>query len=115
MPFLRIQTNQPVDPDRREELALLVSRLAAEQLGKPERYVMVRLESGRTMIFAGTAAPAAYLELISLGLAADQCPALSAALCQWVSDHLGVPADRTYIEFRSPDRAQFGWDGTTFA
>ncbi|MEE8429506.1 MAG: phenylpyruvate tautomerase MIF-related protein, partial [Gammaproteobacteria bacterium] len=54
MPLLRIQTNQPVEQAKRQELLSIASRLVAEQLGKPEQYIMVSLEPDHSMLFAGS-------------------------------------------------------------
>jgi phenylpyruvate tautomerase PptA (4-oxalocrotonate tautomerase family) len=77
MPTLRILTNAQVFPEDRPGLLAQASRTVAEMLGKPESYVMVILEDGRDMLFAGTRAPAAYLELKSLGLAETRTAAYS--------------------------------------
>jgi len=59
MPTLRILTNAQVLPEDRPTLLAQASRTVAEMLGKPESYVMVILEDGRDMLFAGTSARAA--------------------------------------------------------
>ncbi len=114
MPTLRILTNARVPADDRAGLLARASRTLAELLGKPESYVMVILEDGRDMVFAGTPAPAAYLELKSLGLPEGQTAQYSRALCDLMTDALGIPADRVYIEFAAPARQMFGWNGGTF-
>ncbi len=114
MPTLRILTNAEVPPDARTELLAQASRAVAEMLGKPESYVLVILEPGRELLFAGTSAPAAYLELKSLGLAETATPEYSSTLCALLTDTLGIPADRVYIEFANPPRHMFGWNGGTF-
>ncbi len=114
MPTLKIHTNVSVSAADRSQLLASASRTVAELLGKPERYVMVLLEPPAAMAFAGTEQPAAYLELKSLALPEDQTAALSAALTQWVSTWLKVSADRLYIEFSSPPRHLFGFNGGTF-
>jgi phenylpyruvate tautomerase PptA (4-oxalocrotonate tautomerase family) len=114
MPTLIIKTN--ADPSRHSQEALLTtaSSTVAELLGKPEGYVMVLLEPVPAMCFGGDTAPCAYLELKSLGLPEPRTPELSAALCGLVEAHLGVPKSRVYIEFASPPRHLFGYDGRTF-
>lgn len=114
MPILRLLTNVEIIPESRPALMARVSRAVAEILGKPESYVMVILESGRDLIFAGTADPAAYLELKSLGLPESRTPAFSHALCTLLADTLGLPPARVYIEFTAPPRPLFGWNGATF-
>jgi phenylpyruvate tautomerase len=114
MPTLRILTNVQVPPENRPGLLAHASRSIAAMLGKPESYVMVILEDGRDMLFAGTRAPAAYLELKSLGLAETRTAAYSRALCDLLATALGIPAERVYIEFTAPPAHLFGWNGGTF-
>lgn len=114
MPTLRLLTNVEIAAEDRASMMAELSRRVAELLGKPESYVMVILESGRDLLFAGTAAPAAYLELKSLGLAETQTPELSRRLCEWLESRLAIPAQRIYIEFASPPRQLFGWNKGTF-
>jgi len=68
MPYLKIQTNQELDEAARQALMKKASATVAEQLGKPENYVMVTLQTAQNMLFAGTDGPLAYLELKSIGL-----------------------------------------------
>ncbi|MEA3243296.1 MAG: phenylpyruvate tautomerase MIF-related protein, partial [Pseudomonadota bacterium] len=68
MPLLKIQTNQPIDSDRQKTLINRASQELASILGKPERYVMVSIEHNPAMLFGGSDAPLAYLELKSIGL-----------------------------------------------
>ena len=114
MPTLKIQTNGEIPTQRRKVILEAASSTVAEQLGKPESYVMVILETNRDMLFAAHDAPLAYLELKSLGLPEDTTPALSAALCRFMKQHFGIPPERIYIEFASPPRHLFGWNGKTF-
>lgn len=114
MPLLRIQTNQPIAPERRPALTARASALTAELLGKPERYVMVVLEGGRDMLFAGSDAPLACMELKSIGLPESETARLSQALSRLAKDELGVDADRVYIEFVDASRKMWGWNGGTF-
>jgi phenylpyruvate tautomerase PptA (4-oxalocrotonate tautomerase family) len=114
MPTLTVKTNVQIVPERRKVILEAVSAAVAEQLGKPETYVMVILETNTDMIFAADAAPLAYLELKSLGLPEDGTAALSEALCALMQRHFEVPPDRVYIEFASPPRHMFGWNGGTF-
>ena len=114
MPTLRILTNAKPLPEDRPGLLARASRTVAEMLGKPESYVMVILEDGRDMLFAGTRAPAAYLELKSLGLAETKTAGYSRALCDLLAATLDIPAERVYIEFTAPPAHLFGWNGGTF-
>ena len=114
MPYLKIQTNHALDPGLSTALIKSASRLVADGLGKPERYVMVALEPPVPMVFAGSDAPTVFMELKSIGLAENKTAGLSASLCQLVNTELGVPAERVYIEFQDAPRKMWGWDGGTF-
>ena len=114
MPLLKIHTNQTIDETLRAALLKKASQTVAEQLGKPERYVMVALEADRPMLFAGSDAPLAYLELKSIGLPIQATPKLSQALCALMAEQLNLSQDRVYIEFADAVPQMWGWNGATF-
>jgi phenylpyruvate tautomerase len=114
MPFLRIQTNQPLRDTEARSLATRASAVVAEQLGKPERYVMISVESNPAMLFAGTDAPLAYLELKSIGLPESTTTETSRALCGMLTSATGIEPDRIYIEFSDAPRKMWGWNNGTF-
>jgi len=112
MPFLSVQTNIPVDDE-----SALIKRLSVQiagLLGKPESYVMVHLQAGASLCFAGSTEAAAYVQLKSLGLPESQTAAFSGQLCRVLQDELGLDASRIYIEFSAPQRHMWGWNGGTF-
>jgi phenylpyruvate tautomerase len=112
MPLLEISTNTSIE--NIPQLAEQASRLAAEILGKPESYVMVRIHAEQALIFAGTDEPAAHIKLKSLGLPQAKTPDLSAAICDFLTKQLAIHSARIYIEFSSPERHMWGWDNGTF-
>ncbi len=114
MPYLKIQSNIIIDSNAAASLLEEASKLVAHELGKPENYVMVALEPPQPMLFSGSDAPLAYLELKSIGLPESKTPALSAALCQLIESKTSIPASRIYIEFTDAPRAMWGWDSKTF-
>jgi len=114
MPFLKIRTNQRLDESATKSLASRASATVAELLGKPESYVMVSIETGADMLFAGTDEPLAYLELKSIGLSPSITAPASRALCDLVAGETGVATNRIYIEFTDAPRHLWGWNGGTF-
>ena len=91
MPHLRIQTNgsTTLTAGKTSEAVLKkASRLVAQELGKPEQYVMVSLEPPSAMLFAGSAEPAAFLELRAIGLPIKKTGDLSRVLCELVEAEL---------------------------
>lgn len=114
MPCLKIQTNVEREPGDSQPVLLRASKLVSELLGKPEQYVMIALEAGVPMAFAGSEAPVAYLELKSIGLPPARTEEISCALCAFVSDEFGIRQERIYIEFANAQPAMWGWNGGTF-
>ncbi len=114
MPLLHLTTSRHLSAEEERTLAAGLSRRAAALLGKPERYVMVVVESGRTMTFGGSDEACAYLQLKSLGLPEERTGEFSAALCDHLAEALEMDVERIYIEFSSPPRHLWGWNRTTF-
>lgn len=114
MPLLSIQTNSKISPDQRDALIKQASERVSTLLGKPEQYVMVSLQDNIPMVFAGSDAPCAYVELKSLGLPEDRTADLSAALCDLIAGQIGIDSGRIYIEFAGPERHMWGWNSGTF-
>lgn len=112
MPLLEIITNTAIDDAA--AIAARASRLTADILSKPESYVMVRVQSEQTLIFAGSNEPAALVKLKTLGLPESNTPALSASICNFIKESLNIDSDRIYIEFSSPQPHMWGWDKQTF-
>jgi phenylpyruvate tautomerase len=96
MPTLRRLTNVEIAPESRPALLARASRMVAD------------------LLFAGTADPAAYLELKSLGLPESRTPEFSRALCGLLNETMAIPPERVYIEFAAPPRHLFGWNNATF-
>ncbi|MCK4676224.1 MAG: hypothetical protein KAT61_09910 [Gammaproteobacteria bacterium] len=112
MPLLEISTN--VKLANSQDIAEQASRLTADILGKPESYVMVKIQTEQILIFAGNNEPAAHVELKSLGLPEDKTADFSASICTFISSELKIDSARIYIEFASPKRHMWGWDNGTF-
>ena len=117
MPFLKIQVSSPSISETsssalQSEGALIIS----QETGKSLDFVMILVESGAKLSFGGRAAPAAYIEVKSVGkLTSDVAAKLSGRLCALVESELSIPKDRVYIEFQESARHLWGWDGKTFA
>ncbi len=114
MPYLKIQTGLDLDSAAQKRILARASALVARELGKPESYVMVALAPKQPMLFAGSDAACAYLELKSIGLPKTRTSAISKSLCQLMHEELHIPAQRVYIEFADAEAPMWGWDGGTF-
>ena len=112
MPLLEIHTNTAIENE--QAFVQSASSLTAEMLGKPESYVMVKIQQEQTLLFAGNTEPAAHVKLKSLGLPEDKTAELSSTLCRFINEQLNIKSARIYIEFSSPPRHMWGWDERTF-
>jgi phenylpyruvate tautomerase PptA (4-oxalocrotonate tautomerase family) len=114
MPYLKITTSQPIGAERKHHLLKAASKMVAAELGKPEQYMMVSAETPVSMLFAGTDAPCAFLELRGIGLPESKAGKLSQLLCALVESQAGIPQDRVYINFADIPPSLWGWNGKTF-
>ena len=112
MPLLELTTNTKID--NCPQIAQQLSKLAADILGKPESYVMIKIQPEQVLIFAGSDEPAAHVKLKSLGLPESNTADFSSKICSFINSELGIDSARIYIEFASPERHMWGWDGRTF-
>ncbi|WP_013322579.1 phenylpyruvate tautomerase MIF-related protein [Gloeothece verrucosa] len=116
MPLIKIQSSvaAPDETVVKELLKTLSSKLA-KHFGKPESYVMTAFEPGVKMTFGGTFEPVCYVEIKNIGkMKPEQTKAMSQDFSQEIESTLGVPANRTYIEFADAVGALWGWNGSTF-
>jgi len=115
MPFVSVTTNQSLSQSAKAELLTELSLKCAEILGKSKDYVMVRLNLGENIFFAGTDEPALFAELFSIELSAMDAPTLSFELCKFLSEKLAVSTKRIYLNLHDVSREMWGWNGSTFA
>ena len=114
MPYLKIQTNKPVPEILTRRILERSSKLIAQELGKPEEYVMIALEPSVKMLFAGSSDPVAFLELKSIGLPAKKTKDLSRVLCELIENELDIAKERVYVKFIDVQRGMWGWNGGVF-
>lgn len=112
MPFLHISTN--ISIENKVHFAQDASRVVASMLGKPESYVMVRVDDEAALIFDSSDEGAAHLQLKSLGLDEAMTDDYSTHLCAFIHNTLEISALRIYIEFSNPERHLWGWNNGTF-
>jgi len=111
MPYLNIVTNQIISDE--PSFLKVISQAVAKATGKPERYVMISLETNTTMVMGGNDDATAFLDYRALGLPADHA-AFSDVLCSIINDHLGIAGDRIYISMTDSERHNWGWNHGTF-
>ncbi|KAI3416703.1 uncharacterized protein J3R85_015149 [Psidium guajava] len=115
MPTLNLYTNVPVDTVVASDILKDATKAVAKLIGKPESYVMILLNGSVPIAFAGTEAPAAYGELISIGgLGPSVNGKLSSTIAEILETKLSIDCSRFYIKFYDVQRSFFGFNGSTF-
>lgn len=115
MPLIKVHTSvEKPDSSQVEGLLKTLSSKLSKHLGKPESFVMTAFQPEIAMTFSGTTDPVCYIEIKNVGsISADKTRAMSADFCQEVEKNLGIPANRTYLEFAEAKGAMWGWNGST--
>ncbi|XP_022134572.1 macrophage migration inhibitory factor homolog [Momordica charantia] len=115
MPTLNLFTNVPVDAVVAADILKDATKAVSKIIGKPEAYVMILLNGGTPIAFAGTEEPAAYGELISIGgLGPSVNGKLSSTIAEILQTKLHIDGSRFYIKFYDAERSYFGYNGSTF-
>ncbi|KAB5551974.1 hypothetical protein DKX38_009285 [Salix brachista] len=104
MPTLNLHTNIPVDAVTTSDILKDATKALSKIIGKPESveypYVMVVLHGGVPIVFAGTEAPAAFAEVISIGGLGQSVNAkLSSTIADILQTKLSIDSSRFYIKF----------------
>ena len=114
MPLLKIQTSVIVPEGKKAQLLADASRIVAETTGKPEKYVMVVLQSGE-ILMAGASGPAAFLDVRGIGgLNKAVNGKLAKALCDLLKRELAIDPARVYATFTDVPAQNWGCNGATF-
>jgi phenylpyruvate tautomerase PptA (4-oxalocrotonate tautomerase family) len=75
---------------------------------------MTAFEPKIEMTLNGSAEPAIFLQLKSIGLPDTKTKDLSGKFAALVEENLDIPKDRVYIEFMDVPRGFWGWNGILF-
>lgn len=116
MPLIQLDTSCDLsDGDKKESVAKTLSSLAAEGIGKPQRYVMACVHDNVAMTLGGQPGPCALVTIKSIGgLSKAVNQSLSAQIGQALASALAIPQDRIYLTFEELAPTHWGWNGSTF-
>ncbi len=114
MPLLALKTSVCLSNQQRYDLLAPLSKIVAECIGKPERYVMVTIDQ-TAMLMGGAEGPAAYAEIRSIGgLNREVNRKLSERVCGLLQERIDIPPDRVYLGFTNVSAENWGWNEGTF-
>lgn len=116
MPIFRLETNvKRAAILNLDGLMTQLSGVVAKVLNKPETYVNVIIVPDVAMIFGGSPEPCGSANIVSIGsLGVDQNKAIAKEIYPILEEHLGIKGDRCYIKFDDMERANVGYNGSTF-
>lgn len=115
MPFVQVHTSaSPIPEERARALLKQLSQSLAQNLRKPESYVMTSLVSNARMTFAGTDAPACCVEVKSIGgITPQTTKAMTREITALVGRELGLAPDRVFVVFADIPGHLWGYNGDT--
>jgi len=115
MPILNLVTNVKIADAK--AFALEISKLAAETLGRQEKYISVSIIYNETLTVAGTFDPAITLRIDSLDnfINREANDKYCKAFFNFFETKLGVPGDRGFIIFIDHGKENMGYMGNTVA
>lgn len=114
MPYIELKTSKSLEPEEKRQLKAELGRAIECFPGKTERWLMVKIEDGASMWFAGdNSSDCAMLEVSLLGKGTDRAfDDMSDTLCSIMENVVGVKAERVYIKYCETEH--WGWNGTNF-
>ena len=114
MPLLKLDTTVALSEDQQSALLSALSKIVATAIGKPEQYVMVVI-SPAAMLMSGQPGDAAFVDIRSIGgLTGNVNRQLAEKMGSLLTNSLGIPADRIYLNFTDVAASNWGWNGETF-
>ncbi|MBR6807949.1 MAG: hypothetical protein IKM46_06180 [Clostridia bacterium] len=113
MPYIELKTNVKIDDAKAKGIREMLGREIELIPGKSEKWLMTGIADGVRMSHGGSDEPCALVTVSIFGKAsAEAYDALTASLCEKLSDCLGVAADRIYVKYE--EVSVWGWNGMNF-
>lgn len=113
MPLIKLQTS--VKFQDKPSLALELSKICGQIIGKPEAYVQSVVEDDAIIAMGGKITDAAFVEVRSIGgLNSSVNKELSQAICKVLKERIKVEPSAVYINFIDISASNWGNNSTTF-
>ncbi|MBD3391707.1 MAG: hypothetical protein GF418_06575 [Chitinivibrionales bacterium] len=114
MPLLSLKTSAAIEDGQKTKLLGQLSKIVADDLGKPVQYVMVTIEQA-DIVHARDASPAAFVDVRSIGgLNADVNATMCGHVCLLLGEELGILPERVYMNFVDVPASSWGTNGGVF-
>ncbi len=113
MPFIDCKFTQKLTDDKKDKIKSELGKAVAI-LGKPESYLMVGINDGYDLYFAGKKLDGgAYVSVSLFGSASSSSyEKMTAAVCKLFKDELGIQGKDVYVTYHGIN--DWGWNGSNF-
>lgn len=113
MPFIDSKITLELNDAQKDSLKTKLGR-AVSLIGKPESYLMVGIEDGYDLYFAGNKLDkGAYVAVSLFGNApSEDYEKMTAEICRILEDELGIPGKSVYVTYHGVN--DWGWAGRNF-
>ncbi len=116
MPAVILKIAKKCTEEQKQDLAIQLSNLCAEDIGKPVEHMMALVEDEVAIYLGNEAKNAAFVEVRSIGgLDNDVNTAITSDICALLQESLDIEPTSVYINFTNMDRAFWGSNGKTYA
>ena len=116
MPLLKLETSVTLGKDKKTSLLSSLSRILAQDTGKPEGYVMVVIEDGASVMMAKKECAGALVDIRGIGgLSGGVNKKLSESVCALLQEECGIPPEAVYLNFTDVKAENWGFNNSTFA
>lgn len=115
MPLLKLETSVVLCAEKKTSLLSSLSRILAQDTGKPERYVMVVIKDGAAVMMAGGEVPGALVDVRGIGgLGGGVNKKLSESVCALLQKECGISPEAVYLNFTDVKGENWGFNNSTF-
>ena len=114
MPYIGTRVSVALSADKEKEIKEKLGKAIELCPGKTEKWLMTEFADNCRLWFAGdNSAPSAFVEVKVLG-GEDKSAfsKMSGAICNILSDTLGISPDHVYITYQG--YSSWGWNGSNF-
>lgn len=109
MPFVNFIYCSEIQKDK--EIALALTQIISEKLGKPIDYICVNVIYNPNLFFAGSNHPSAMVQIQAIGGSLD---VIVAPITEAATRILDLQGDRIFINYELFTRNNWGMNGVTF-
>ena len=94
MPILRIETNQDLTTEQKQQLLEKSTEMLCRVLDKPKTFMMVYIDAGCCMMFDGNPDPLALVQVRVFAFPEEAVPGIIADITEFIQRELSVAPAR---------------------